>query len=282
MQRQVPHPKHSYHPRQRKLYPQDLWASSETNEQVYQQKLRVIYLPAEGQVLEEEDESGVAGATSTMTAAESHYGTVRQSALPKGADFSVSDSQGPVHEERAHTPTQDPTDDHSREYSIPSIVEPTIAPDFVPLAPADEPVPTQEPINEPEHDLAPIPPVPEPVPEPAPSQVQTLAPVPVPPPALPSQPIIIENPLNEELYAKYNLAKQEIDNLKAQMASLQAAAAAPTELRKRTRRTSEPDSAATSDVQTMLEDPTMQQEGVPLQVVVFIALGVFITTYLFF
>ena len=42
------------------------------------------------------------------------------------------------------------------------------------------------------------------------------------------------------------------------------------------------DSAAGSDALTMVEELPLQQDGVPLQVVVIIALGVFITTYLFF
>jgi hypothetical protein len=39
------------------IYPQ--WSSSDANEEskVFQQKLRVTYLPAEGQALEEEDEN---------------------------------------------------------------------------------------------------------------------------------------------------------------------------------------------------------------------------------
>jgi hypothetical protein len=39
---------------------------------------------------------------------------------------------------------------------------------------------------------------------------------------------------------------------------------------------------AGTEVGTMLEDASTQPEGVPLQVVLIIALGVFITTYLFF
>jgi hypothetical protein len=49
------------------------WASPEANEEgkVFQQKLRVTYLPAEGQTLEEEDENVPVGMTSVMTANDS-------------------------------------------------------------------------------------------------------------------------------------------------------------------------------------------------------------------
>jgi prefoldin subunit 5 len=97
------------------------------------------------------------------------------------------------------------------------------------------------------------------------------------------EPIIItrENPVNEELYAKFNMAQAEIERLKAQIAALSTPAAQ--ELRRRTRKLSDPDSVAASDVQTIVEGgESLQQEGVPLQVVVIIALGVFVMTYLFF
>jgi vesicle-associated membrane protein-associated protein A len=87
-----------------------------------------------------------------------------------------------------------------------------------------------------------------------------------------------ENPVNEELYAKYNMAQAEIEQLKSQVASLTATQ----ELRRRTRKISDVGSNGGSDVMTVIEDAPIQQDGVPLQVVVVIALGVFITTYLFF
>lgn len=80
------------------------------------------------------------------------------------------------------------------------------------------------------------------------------------------------------MFAKYNMAQAEIERLKSQIASL----AAQQELRRRTRKLSDADSAAESEVRTMVEEAHIQPEGVPLQVVVIISLGVFITTYLFF
>ncbi|EEB96259.1 hypothetical protein MPER_04635 [Moniliophthora perniciosa FA553] len=74
-------------------------------------------------------------------------------------------------------------------------------------------------------------------------------------------------------------ARAEIERLRV----LLAAAAPPTELRRRTRRLSDDMSTVPgSDVGTMIDDAPMPQEGVPLQVVVVISLLVFITTYLFF
>jgi len=130
--------------------------------------------------------------------------------------------------------------------------------------------------------------------EPAPAYSEPeLAPTPTP------QPLVItrENPVNEELYAKYNQATAEIDGLQALIASLQqqlkiaeeasaaAATAAPppaSELRRRTRRFSDADSAAPSEAVTMAEEVQIHADGVPLNVVVVIALLVFVTTYLFF
>ncbi|KAK0504106.1 PapD-like protein [Armillaria luteobubalina] len=92
-------------------------------------------------------------------------------------------------------------------------------------------------------------------------------------------------PPNDEIITRYQEAEAEIKRLRG----LLAAAAPPPEvpeLRRRTRRLSDDmTNAPDSDVGTVTmvgEDMMLQQDGVPLQVVVIIALGVFITTYLFF
>lgn len=58
-----------------------------------------------------------------------------------------------------------------------------------------------------------------------------------------------------------------------------------TDLRRRNRALSD-DGASTlggeTDVGSYVSEASMQPEGVPLQVVIIVALGVFITTYLFF
>jgi hypothetical protein len=129
--------------------------------------------------------------------------------------------------------------------------------------------------------------------EPAPTQSE-----PEPAPAISApQPLVItrENPVNEELFVKYNQAMTEVDRLQAFIASLQqqlkaaedAASTVPppppvSELRRRPRRSSNADSVAHSEAVTMVEEVQIHSDGVPLNVVVAIALVVFVTTYLFF
>ncbi len=120
--------------------------------------------------------------------------------------------------------------------------------------------------------------------EPEPEPATAFAPVAAPEPAAAAEPIYItrENPVNEEMFAKFNMAQAEIERLKAQLAALTLQSQSQGELRRRTRRHSDADSAAGSEALTAVEDAHVQPEGVPLQVVVGIALGVFVTTYLFF
>jgi len=211
-----------------------------------------------------------------------HYDTVRQ-APTNGRLSSLDDhdalAQQDQQENRSHSPANDyvqrePSYD-AEQQQVPVIVEPPPhqpSPSLAPAAPLPEhtsaeqeyhpepipessvPVATQEKISE--RPSAPAPPAPEPI------------------------YITRENPINEELYAKYNLAQAEIDRLKAQIAELSAPP--PSELRRRTRKLSDADSATVSDFQTVVEEIPVHQEGVPLQVVVIVALGVFVTTYLFF
>jgi vesicle-associated membrane protein-associated protein A len=62
-----------------------------------------------------------------------------------------------------------------------------------------------------------------------------------------------------------------------------ASSSPPSELRRRNRAVSDDGSTmGETEVGTMMEEGPIHQEGVPLQVVIIIALGVFITTYLFF
>lgn len=97
-----------------------------------------------------------------------------------------------------------------------------------------------------------------------------------------SVPVTFPEELNAELMAKYEAAQAEIQRLRATIESM--AASPPDELRRRNRALSDDGaSIAETDVVTVIEDGHYNhQEGVPLQLVVIIALGVFITTYLFF
>jgi hypothetical protein len=96
--------------------------------------------------------------------------------------------------------------------------------------------------------------------------------------------VVQQEPLlhNDVLLSKYEVALEEIDRLRG----LLAATVRPpsTELRRRNRPVSDDGSMmGETDVgtSTMIDDNPIQ-DGVPLQVVVIIALGVFITTYMFF
>ncbi|KAF5385665.1 hypothetical protein D9757_005475 [Collybiopsis confluens] len=222
---------------------QEIWSVPEGNtdeaNKIHQQKLKVGYLPPEGQALEEEDET-LANQSSIMPDP-GQFDTVRQHPLGNGHDIPdfAQDTEAnalyPQEEEIHHD-----------------------APEDVPVPPVSvfvQPPKTSEDVAEP----TPAPPAPVVVPAPA------AAPAFIPAPAPPE--------LSEELMD----ARAEIERLR----SLLAAAAPPSELRKRTRRMSD-ETIAPSDVGTMIEEPLMAQDGVPLQVVVIIALGVFIMTYLFF
>ena len=92
--------------------------------------------------------------------------------------------------------------------------------------------------------------------------------------------------MNAELEAKYNEAQAEIQRLRALLAAAPDPSSAPTEvtgLRRRNYALSDDGSTVTgTDVGTMIDEHAVAPEGVPLQVVLIIALGVFITTYLFF
>jgi vesicle-associated membrane protein-associated protein A len=95
---------------------------------------------------------------------------------------------------------------------------------------------------------------------------------------------------NPELVSKYNGAQDEIKRLRALLAavpdpsSVASSGTSPTVLRERHRsnRPQSDDGTVVGSETTYVSEASLQPEGVPLQVVVIIALLVFITTYLFF
>lgn len=200
---------------------------------------------------------------------------------PPESHFAPASSEEPIHEDRSHTPTHDAVE---REPAH----EPLAEPEAQPVPAVVEPVPEQPSPPAAAQELTPEPSIHEPaveehIPEPVVTSAPAYAvPVRAPTPLRQPEPMPIyitkENPVNEELYAKFNMAQAEIEQLKAQIASLSTAQ----ELRRRTRKLSDVDSNGGSDVQTIIEEAPIHQDGVPLQVVVVIALGVFVTTYLFF
>ncbi|KAK0201911.1 PapD-like protein [Desarmillaria ectypa] len=228
----------------------DIWSVTEgaTDEaKVFQQKLKVAYLRREGETLEEVDET-LANQSSMMNTADSQYDTVRQVPITNGHSAPIPEFNQSTSQERSLTPPNDFSAAREEEHHE---------------EPPSEPAPPPPPVSV----------FVQPAPEPAPpvEHPSTLAPT----------------PPNDELLIKYKEAEAEIERLRG----LLAAAAPPPEvspdipeLRRRTRRLSDDMTIAPgSDVGTMIgEDVALQQEGVPLQVVIIIALGVFITTYLFF
>ncbi|KAJ3825072.1 PapD-like protein [Lentinula raphanica] len=227
---------------------QDIWSTAEgdTDEanKIHQVKLKVVYLPPEGQVLEEEDENMVN--QSSLMNEPPQFDTVRQHPIPNGHDIPEFTQEG----EPSTSLPQDDEVHHDAHEEVPA----------PPVSVFIQPPETFQP--PPEF------PVPESVPAPPAPVTAPAATAPPPPPAAPAPPDLTEDLM---------IARAEIDRLR----SLLAAAAPPPELRKRTRRLSDDITIAPSDVGTMIDEP-MPQEGVPLQVVVIISLGVFIMTYLFF
>lgn len=226
-----------------------------------------------------------------------HYETVRQPAANGhhtldsqflAASTHLPDDHVPMvnHDAMEHQDSQDSTITTSSQPQMPVIIEPSASqPDQRSVSPMPPPV-----TNTAAAETAPEPPVGET------TELATAYSYAQPPPAPPPvpEPIIItrENPINEELYAKYNKALIDLENMQALVVELRqlckqaeeaaAANAQEQELRRRTRRLSNADSAAPSEAVTMVDDAPIHQEGVPLNVVVMIALGVFVTTYLFF
>ncbi|KAG7440878.1 VAMP-associated protein [Guyanagaster necrorhizus] len=228
---------------------QDIWSVTEgatDDTKVFQQKLKVTYLRREGETLEEVDET-LANQSSMMNTSDSQYDTVRQVPITNDHPALIPEFNQSTSEERPATPPNDFSaareEEHHEEPPTKQIPSPPVS---VFVQPAPEPAPPVE-------------------------QPSTLAP----------------SPPSDELLVKYREAEAEIERLR----SLLAAAAPPPqvppethELRRRTRRLSD-DMTITpgSEVGTMIgEEVAWQPDGVPLQIVVIIALGVFIVTYLFF
>ena len=118
---------------------------------------------------------------------------------------------------------------------------------------------------------------------------------PPPPPAIP-MPTPVPAPVvddSAELKAKLRDAHVEIERLRMLISSMPEpstapsgtfTSATPTELRRRTRAISDDGSTISpeTEVGSYVEEGIIQPDGVPLQVVIVIMLGVYIVTYLFF
>jgi hypothetical protein len=237
---------------------------------VYQQKLRVVYLPPEGQTVEEEDEG---------------HGETPMPPRPL-----VEPTGGPSNYATLKDPEPRPTP-HMPEFSYDDAVQ--SAPLVQPQRSATPPAPERE-VNSSQEAGS--------YREELDFQRSTSGGVgvvnvnvhsPSPPPSPPAARV---PSINQELEAKYIAAQDEIQRLRDLLAavpdpsslapeSIAPTSIAPSDFRRRhtSALSDDGETYAGSDVGTMVEhDNVIHQEGVPLQVVVIIALGVFITTYLFF
>ncbi|PVF98466.1 hypothetical protein CPB86DRAFT_732978 [Serendipita vermifera] len=127
-------------PEKENLPPNDLWTSTPGDEatRVHQQKLKVVYLPAQGTV-PEEDEGDQAHQSSMISEGESgmrHYDTVRQHPSSNGHSLGDGITGIPVFDNppRAHTP--DHADYiHAHEEAHDSAPEPIPSPAASPIKP---------------------------------------------------------------------------------------------------------------------------------------------------
>ncbi|KAJ2919204.1 hypothetical protein MD484_g1217, partial [Candolleomyces efflorescens] len=278
---------------------QEIWASTDTNEEgkVHQQKLRVTYLPAEGQTLEEEDEAAPPNVPSLLPNDPPAFDTAHQQ--PNGT------TRGPI--PSAFTVT--PADVHQTEEVARPPTPPEVSfldesqQDFHPPAQEDVPAVQEPPHRSPSPPPPPMPiPVPAPAPEPVPVPIVVTPPAPVehvsPPPEerqppsprfpepapAPAPPVVIhkENPINQQLLVENKLLKAEIERLQSELAVKFTQPPPVSEVRSR-RRHSDAGSVGETDVQTVVDDgPNYQQDGVPLNLVVAISFAVFFMTYIFF
>ncbi|KAI9573597.1 VAMP-associated protein [Boletus coccyginus] len=236
---------------------QDIWnvpSGAGDEWRVHQQKLRVVYLPPEGQIDEEEEESHAEEPPSVPA---SRRFAVEGERVPQPMSSSLSSPPRPGTPSRAREPDNLYRDD-SREES-PQFQRSTSGPGVGIVN-----------VN-----------VHQPSPPSSPS----------PPPPLP--PAV---QINHELELKLSDAQAEIQRLRVLLAAVPDPSStapesvapdfiAPSEFQRKYAASSD-DGASTyyrTEVGTVVDRETViHQDGVPLQVVIIIALGVFITTYLFF
>ncbi|KAI0688876.1 PapD-like protein [Earliella scabrosa] len=258
---------------------QDMW--NVEGDEVHSQKIRVVYLPPEGQTVPEEDESHANMSSLLAVPGQDNYATVRQFPLTNGhatrepslGDDSAIPIPPPQQEEHHDAPSTPPNV---------TVHPPEPAPSLQPST-SDEGVGI---VNVSVH--APPPRRPSPPPTPP---VRAAAP----------PQVIVQDP-NPELVKKLEEAQAEIERLRQLIASMPEPSIAPTEMTSATelrhrRRAPVSDDGSSydgrtydgrstydgqTDVGSYVGSEYGQPDGVPLQVVIIIALGVFVTTYLFF
>jgi hypothetical protein len=259
----------------------DMWVFDEDEKppQIHQQKIKVAYLPPEGQVLEEED----IGQASTMTEGEIRFDTVRGAPSEitreeRSPPVPVPPAPAPpkvIPSPPSPTPSPPPHRDLARDRPSTPGQEYTIAEEITTHHETIEPIKDETPRQPNVVNINVVTPSNPPTPGPAPI-IRDHAP---------------SSKANEaafaELNQRYAEAQIEINRLRGLLASIPPAGT--TGVRRRNKVMSDDGSTVVGDdvseEGTIVETETMavqQPEGVPLQLVVLIAMGVFITTYLFF
>ncbi|KAK7681542.1 hypothetical protein QCA50_015274 [Cerrena zonata] len=284
-------------PEKEQLAVGDIW-NSELSDEIHSQKIRVVYLPPEGQTVPEEDEVAHQANVSSFignTSDSQQFHTVQapngSQAQPIPDFFASSEETAPILSREAEP------DVHEQ----PSIIHAQPAP--IPVPP-----PTQDLLEEEEEEEQQQPQQQQTQPAVVNVNVHTPQPPTPPPPAPAPAPIVTERVIdpNPELLSKLEAAKSEIERLRNLISSMPdpstvptntiddtGSTVTPTELRRRSTRGGtttvfSDDDGSTWDGQTEIgsyvDDGVLhgQQEGVPLQVVIVVALSVFVTTYLFF
>ncbi|KIL63246.1 hypothetical protein M378DRAFT_179357 [Amanita muscaria Koide BX008] len=271
---------------------QDIWAAPEGAEEltkVHQQKLRVTYLPPEGQTVPEEAEPQVPPVTDEPPPIQLngvHHSSSSTDAKHNGIHDDVDHSKqefepNTKEAQRSMTPHNEYTvareesnenDEHAREVPIQDLPPHSRIPSApTPLAVSAFETQISHPEDEEEEE--------EHLPAPEPDQAPLS--IPLPSSRLPSgqpsisgrfQPEDIEShPVFQELVSRYNATIAELEHVRNEYAS---------ESGLRRRRPRSDTGSVASDTEIM-DDGAYHQDGVPLQIVVIIALAVFVTTYLF-
>ncbi|TFY74389.1 hypothetical protein EWM64_g9623 [Hericium alpestre] len=264
----------------------EVWNVQEGDElhKIHSQKIKVAYLPPEGVAVEEEDEN--APNMSVMSGAGDvrghsnialdavlnmmqQFGSTRQypagNGHPADQESILRDRSSSHQQDRAHTPPADfaAAREEAHEESPRAGTKPELPQGGVGV------------VNVNVHTTPPATPPSAPATVPAPAPKAELSPE-----------LAVKY---QEAVAKNQEAQAEIQRLRALLAavpdpsSVASSGTTPTELRRRHRPMSDDGTTVvSSDAGTYLDEGILQPEGVPLQVVVIVALIVFITTYLFF
>lgn len=263
----------------------DLWTATEADDatKIHQQKLRVAYLPPEGEPIPEDALEQPSMITSEGDL--SRFDTIRDTSA-NGHPLPQETSPSPPIPDRAASPAYLVAQE---ETTTTTQIHPSSPPRPAQALPTEEQAPPPAPV-----------PVPIPAPTPAvsaPAPAPIPAPVPVLRPTTPSAgtahtQATTSLPESDDLSTRYAEALVEIERLNHLLADVQrraATAAQPVGVRRRTTRVVSEDGDTLAPEGSEDDEGTVvdslvgpQSEGVPVQVVAGIAFAVFLATYLFF